>query len=437
MNVNKSLTFAAILIGSTVCLLAYIKPSVVKFQNGFTVILSPTENTEAACLLTYHLSGVRDNPDDIKGASYLYQYLMFLGTQHLDPYDRIMFVKKNGGEGIGRVNYDNSFFYQIIPEDKLGNAIWLESERLKSLKITDQQIDIQKNNLHKRIKRLLNSNVSFRAKEWVRSMAFENTAYEKPIYGDVEKILTFNNVRIRNIYDNFRNLPDIIMVVSGNFNASQVMQLISKNFSYSFPRRSRVQQKYKLEEPRKNYVYKNWLIDELPGNFVLVGIRTPAKLGYDFLLFDFIRYYLLDERISKLDKMVNRDNNLNVNIDHEYSSNIESNAILIKFSSSSRLNLDKTKYILEKELEALRMFPISSNNLKIVKSLMELDFFKNMNKIEKRSLMLAENYHLFGNLNFEKNHIKRIRKITQYDIMEISKKYLTKENLVILNVYKK
>jgi predicted Zn-dependent peptidase len=135
--------------------------------------------------------------------------------------------------------------------------------------------------------------------------------------------------------------------------------------------------------------------------------------------------------------MINRDNNLNVDISHEYSSNIESNAILIKFSSTSRLNLEKAKYVLEKELEALRMFPISSTNLKVVKSLMELDFFKNMNRLEKRSFMLAENFHLFGNLNFEKNLAKRIRKITQYDIMEISKKYLGKDNLVILNVYKK
>ncbi len=425
------------MIWSAVCLIAYVKPSVVKFQNGFTVILSPVENTEAVCLLTYHLSGIRDNPDDMKGASYLYQYLMFLGTEHLDPYDRIMFVKKNGGVGSGRVNYDNSFFYQIIPDDKLGNAIWLESERVKSLKITDQQINIQKNNLYKRIQRLINSNIGFRAKEWVRSKVFENTAYENPIYGEVDKIVTFNNQRIRNIYDNFRDPSAIIMVISGNFNITQAMQLINKYFSYSYPQHSKNQQKYELAEPRKNYIYKNWLIDDLSKNFVLIGIRGPAKIGYDYLFFDFIRYYLLDERISKLDKMINRDNNLNVDISHEYSSNIESNAILIKFSSTSRLNLEKAKYVLEKELEALRMFPISSTNLKVVKSLMELDFFKNMNRLEKRSFMLAENFHLFGNLNFEKNLAKRIRKITQYDIMEISKKYLGKDNLVILNVYKK
>lgn len=431
------LTFFVLMIWSAICLFPVVKPSVVKFQNGFTVILSPTENTEAACLLTYHLSGVRDNPEDIKGASFLYQYLMFLGTEHLDPYDRIMFVKKNGGVGSGRVNYDNSIFYQIIPEDKLGNAIWFESERLKSLNITDQQINIQKNNLYKRIQRLLNSNVAFRAKEWVKSRVFENTAYEKPIYGEVEKIVKFSNPRIRDIYDNFRNISDIIMVISGNFNVSRVMQLISKHFSYSHHQPSKIQQKYDLADPREKYIYKNWLIDNLPEHFVLLGVRAPAKLGYDYLLFDFIRYYLLDGRISKLEKMINRENSLNIDISHEYSNNIESNALLIKFSSSVRLNLDKAKYILEKEFEALQMFPISSTNLKTVKSVMELDFFKNMNKLEKRSLMLAENYHLFGNLNFEKNHIKRIRKITQYDIMEIGKKYLGKDNLVLLNVYKK
>jgi hypothetical protein len=105
--------------------------------------------------------------------------------------------------------------------------------------------------------------------------------------------------------------------------------------------------------------------------------------------------------------------------------------------SPIRLEIDKAKYILEKELEALQKFPLSSSVLKIIKALMEIDFYKNMGKLDRRGFMLAEHYHLYGNLNFEKNFLKRVRKISQYDIMEVSKKYLIKENLVVLNVYKK
>jgi predicted Zn-dependent peptidase len=38
-------------------------------------------------------------------------------------------------------------------------------------------------------------------------------------------------------------------------------------------------------------------------------------------------------------------------------------------------------------------------------------------------------------LNFFDMQLKRLRRITSYDILENAKKYFLKENLVVLNVY--
>jgi predicted Zn-dependent peptidase len=42
---------------------------------------------------------------------------------------------------------------------------------------------------------------------------------------------------------------------------------------------------------------------------------------------------------------------------------------------------------------------------------------------------------MFSELNFFDVQLKRLRKITSYDVMESAKKYLLKENQVVLNVY--
>ena len=53
------------------------------------------------------------------------------------------------------------------------------------------------------------------------------------------------------------------------------------------------------------------------------------------------------------------------------------------------------------------------------------------------SLLLAENYHMSGNLDYGNMFLKRVKKINSFDIVRISKKYLKKENMVILNVFSK
>ncbi len=68
---------------------------------------------------------------------------------------------------------------------------------------------------------------------------------------------------------------------------------------------------------------------------------------------------------------------------------------------------------------------------------MELDLKKNMQDLHKRSLMLAENYHLAGDLNVKDSLAERIGRIKPYDIMRVGSKYLKKKNLVIMNVYGK
>lgn len=402
--------------------------------NGLTVILSPVENIQAVCVLVYHKTGVRDDPDEIKGASYLYRNLMLLGTKNLEPYERLMFIEKNGGISNRKVNHDNAIFYQVVPESELNNALWLESERLTSLDLTQQAINQVKNNDYIRIYSMINDNVNFEANKWIKSTIFTGTVYQIPEYGNVEDIRSFNNQEIKKIYENFQDPAGIILVIAGKFNIDSVKKMVDRHFS-GLASRPAVNKKYNPVGPRKNYVFKNWLKKNTTQHFYMYGIRAPSKFSYDHLYFNFIKYYLLDERIAKLERMINNKNNLDVAIHSEYTNYFESNALIIKLSSSNRVNLETAKLVMEKEFEALAGKPLSQTDLRATRSLMELDFKKDMAILEKRSIMLAENVHLFSNVDFEAQYIDRIQKITSYDIMRISKDYLNKSNQVILNVY--
>jgi predicted Zn-dependent peptidase len=110
---------------------------------------------------------------------------------------------------------------------------------------------------------------------------------------------------------------------------------------------------------------------------------------------------------------------------------------LIKITAKQRLDLERAKYVFTRELNALTERFISGADVKMVKTLMEIDFKKKMRDLKKRGLLLAENYHLFGEVDISGEYLKRLRKISPQNIRYISKKYLKKENLVVLNVYGK
>lgn len=402
--------------------------------NGLTVVLSPIENMQAVCVLVYHKTGVRDDPEEIKGASYLYRNLMLLGTKNLEPYERLMFVEKNGGISNRKVNHDNSIFYQVVPESELNNALWLESERLTSLDLTQQAITQAKNNDYTRIYSIITDNVNFEANKWIKSTIFAGTVYQIPEYGNLEDIRSFDNQEIKKIYENFQDPAGIILVIAGKFNIDSVKKMVDRHFSGLASRPAAIK-KFNPTGPRKNYIYKNWAKKNTAQHFYMYGIRAPSKFSYDHLYFNFIKYYLIDERLAKLERMINNRNNLDIDIHSEYTNYFESNALIIKLSSANRVNLETARLVMEKEFEALAGKPLSQTDIRATRSLIELDFKKDMAILEKRSIMLAENVHLFSSVDFEATYIDRIQKITSYDIMRISKDYLNKNNQVILNVY--
>ncbi len=415
-----------------------------KLSNGLTVILSPSNGVESTCVLLYHKTGTRDDPAELKGGTYLYQSLMLLGTRNLEPYERLMFVEKHGGISSQRVSYDNSIFYQVVPDSELNNALWLESERINSLKLTDREINVVKSSTYRRIYSSIHGNVNFEANSWIKSKIFDAMVYQTPVYGNLEEIRSFDNQEIRKIYGRFRNPADIIMVIAGKFDTAELREYVNRHFAgLSLQNKKDHERKNSSRSnPKAEYTYRNWLRQNIPQHFVMCGIKSPSRRSFDHLFFNFIHYYLLDERISKLQKMMNRVNDLDVTIDSEYTNQFETNALIIKISTPHRSNVENAKFILDKELDALLSRPLSQSELRIVKSLMEIDFKKDMATLEKRSIILAENLHLsgalkFGNQSFEEMYIDRIRKINSYDVWEISKKYLKKSNRVILNVYKK
>jgi zinc protease len=411
-----------------------------QLSNGLRVIMSPLNHMEATCVMLYHLTGVRDDTPAVRGGSYLYQDLMVRATRNLDRYERLLFIKRSGGISDRIVNYDYSVFYQVVPETEVNNALWLESERISSLQLTTRNINAEKNKVYTRNYRLNNSNINVRSLNWIKSKIFAGTIYASPVYGDLEKIRDFDTQAVRRLYNNFRNLSNIIIVVAGKFDPAEIRRAVSKHFAALAAPPRQPRRSYELVSPRTKYEYENWQIENLAEPFVLYAFRAPSKFSHDYLFFDFLRYYLVDERISKLETLLNHDNNLEASVSYYFTNHHQANALVIKIACKKRADLSRAKYFFNKLLDSLkkgRPGAFSGSDIKNTRDLMEIDFLKQMTSLPTRCEFLAENYHFSGNIHAEARHLERIRNINAYDIYRISKKYLDKKNRVNLNVFKK
>ncbi len=406
-----------------------------QLPNKLRVWLLPDPTVEATAVCVYHLNGVRHDPTDIRGASYLYQLLMFDGNERLETGDHVLFVNRVGGSAGGRVNFDNSFFYQIVPAGEAKMALWLESERLHSLSLEDHRIELRKNQVYDHISRLLESNPGLRAQTWVNSVLLQGTPYETPLYGDISRIRGADISRIRDLYAGFRNPANIMLVLAGKLNVDDIKNSVNRFFQDLPTAAAARQTAYTGPETRQEFVYRNWVLPNLDRPFAVIGFRAPARSSSSFIHFEFLRYLLIDSRLSRLDRVLNHDNKLNIDISAGFTEYADANALTIQLTALRRLDLEKAKYIVGQELQNLRSNPLSSSDVRAVKAAMELDLLKSQASLVTRAWTLAEAVHLANDANWLQNRLRRLQRISPYDILRIAKKFLARENQVLLNVY--
>lgn len=438
----KNYPLALILLTALGCCLflplqAIQAPETFELANGLKIILSPVENVESVCVLTYHLTGSRYDPPDIFGASFFYQTLMMGGTQSFDPMDGVNYTRRYGGDNDSVISYDYSSFFHLAPDEEIGNVLWYESERISSLKMADASIDRLKEILFNRFSFLEKNNQIYRHSNWVKEKLFAGTVYEKPVYGDLKKLNDIPNKDIRDIYQRYNNLADIILVITGNFNAWEIREAITKRFGPLGGDRKSARRKLEDVALPINYTFEIKHEENLSQPFVLYGVRAPARTDLEFLYFELVRIYLLDKRIAKLQDAINRVNNLDVSIEHEFTNHFGVNALIIKMSSPRRIDLEKARFIINDQLLLLagnNKF-MSDDEARDAKSLMELDFLKDIRDLRKRAVRLAESYALTGSPDLNP-YLERIRKLSAWTPVRV-RKYFHRENLIVLNVYPK
>ena len=101
--------------------------------------------------------------------------MMFQGSANADKGMHFATVESNGGVMNGSTHPDFTDYYETLPSNKLGTALWLESDRMRSLAITDANLTNQKE-----------------AVKQERRLNFDNQPYATAIV-DVWPTLVFKN----------------------------------------------------------------------------------------------------------------------------------------------------------------------------------------------------------------------------------------------------
>ncbi|NNE65945.1 MAG: insulinase family protein, partial [Pyrinomonadaceae bacterium] len=124
--------------------LADLKLEDYRLENGLRVVLNADQSVPVVSIAVYYDVGSRNEKEGRTGFAHLFEHMMFQGSENVGKAEHFQFVMKAGGTMNGTTSTERTNYFETLPADQLPLGLWLESDRMRSLAVTQENLDNQR-----------------------------------------------------------------------------------------------------------------------------------------------------------------------------------------------------------------------------------------------------------------------------------------------------
>jgi predicted Zn-dependent peptidase len=200
-------------------------------DNGLKVILSRDTTAPVVTVAVYYNIGFRIEPKDRTGFAHLFEHMMFQGSENLGKMEFIELVNSNGGVLNGSTRFDYTNYFEIVPSHKLETMLWAEADRMRGLKITDENLANQQGVVKNEVKvNVLNQPYGGFPWLWLPQYANENWYNSHNFYGDLDDLDAATLADVADFFSRYYVPNNAALAIVGDFEPSEALAWAEQYF---------------------------------------------------------------------------------------------------------------------------------------------------------------------------------------------------------------
>lgn len=205
-----------------------------KLANGLEVILNQNTSIPFASVNLWYRVGSANEIPGKTGLAHLFEHMMFQGSQNVAKEMHFKYIQEAGGNLNASTSFDRTNYFEKLPSNELGLALWLESDRMGFfLNALDQvKLDNQKSVvLNERLERYDNQPYGLAWEKLISNIYSDRHPYSWPTIGYSDDIKGYTIDDVRNFFRKYYSPSNATLVIAGNFDIQQTKILIEKYFA--------------------------------------------------------------------------------------------------------------------------------------------------------------------------------------------------------------
>lgn len=400
--------------------------------NGLHVILHQDNTTPiVAVSVLYHVGSKNEDPTRT-GFAHFFEHLLFEGSENIKRGEFDKYLQNAGATNNANTSNDRTFYYEVLPSNQLELGLWMESERMLHAKIETVGVETQREVVKEEKRQRIDNQpyMSFQVEMFKR--AYTQHPYRWTPIGSMDHLNAATLDEFIAFYKTFYVPENATLSIAGDIDVAQTKALIAKYFQ-DIPRGKKSVPRPTVVEPQQKAEVRDVIFDNIQLPAVFQAYHIPAQGTPDSYALDMLSTLLSGGQSSRMYKALVDDQKKALQV-ASFPFSLEDPGIYITLGL---VNMGVDVADLEKGMDAeiakVQNELISEKEFQKIRNQMESQFVQQNASAVGIAEQLA-NYHVyFKDANLINTELERYMKVTREDLQRVAKKYLTKENRVVLH----
>ena len=402
-----------------------------KLPNGLPVILHQDKSAPVVAVSVMYHVGSKDETVGRTGFAHFFEHLLFEGSENIGRGEFMKLVSSNGGQNNANTSQDRTFYYEVFPSNQLATGLWLESERMLHPVINEIGVKTQ-NEVVKEEKRLRVDNQPYgNFISEIMKRLFTNHPYTWSVIGSMADLDAARLDEFKAFNKKFYSPSNAVLVITGDIDVPKTKELVAAYFG-PIPSGVPVQKTVFTELPITKEIVDTAYDSNIQLPAIMAAYRIPGMRSAESKMLEMASSVLSVGKSSRMySKMVDdKKSALQVG---SFNYALEDYGAYITYAIPNGANtLDSLVAQMDKEVQLLQTELISEKEFTKLQNQFENNFIGANTRMLGVAENLASGYTFHNNTNYLNTELEEIRKITRQDIQNVAKKYLNKNQRVLL-----
>ena len=401
-----------------------------RLDNGLRVIVSEDHYAPVFAIAISYKVGSKDERQGRTGFAHLFEHMMFKGSENVGPGEHFFLIFNYGGNMNGTTNTDRTLYYETLPKNQLDLALFLESDRMRSLAVTEDNLENQRQAVQEERRLRLDDQAYGKSGERMNELAFDNFAYKHSVIGSMQDLNAASVLDVRDFFKTYYAPNNAVLALVGDLDTKDTLAKVQKYFG-NIPRQE-APKPVDLSEPEMKAERRESMDDPLARLAqIVISYKIPAATSPDAQALSALGTILGGGESSRLYQTLVKEKELCSSTFAGSGARTGPGLFQIACSVRPGQKMEEAESVISAEILKLQNGSVTDQELKRVRTAARRNAVAIRENALARAQQLADQAAMYDDPDRINTNTEKLMAVTATDVQRVAKTYLRTANRIV------